>query len=410
MKPSWIIFLLLILPFNSWGALFRAESETFNSFRKNEKSNFEAPLYEVVSASLLTDKKDIEINSNFSLMTDLATADKNKFHLYIFDIRYDLIPESLSLTVGRSLDLKNSIGVASLDAVTLEYYLFEKQVRVGAFAGVERKLENFGVNLSSDVLGLKADYHSDDPQALFLTTKFIQRKNSNNSLENLFQFSGKKAFTTVWNPEVLIDSESDLNASNLNRFEAGFDFYPSILTFAKIRFLTYNVLPQTGVEQPIFTIFSTGPLNEIRYQVEQKISSSVIVGLSVFNDEYQLFENQRASGNGVEVEVKYFDDANFKLNNAIYYFESYGGKVIGHRFEVANEFFNKNEFFLAMDDAYYEKITSSKRAAVAGELGWSQELANRFKITVSGQVSSNNLLKDDFRTFAKLTYLIWDEI
>lgn len=401
---------LILISTTCWAGLFRAESETLNSFRQNDKYKLETPLYEFVSASYTTDKRDFEINSNFSLFTDPTGNANNKAYLYIMDARFFAIPDRLSFRVGRSFDVINSIGAASVDMISTELYLFDKQIRLGGFLGIERKLEAYDLDLKSNVIGAKVDFHSDDPLSLYLSSKFVRRTSANNINENLVQFSGKKAFDWSWNPEFIVDSESELISSNLNRFEVGMDIYPSISTFSKIRFLTYNVLPQTGVEQPIFTIFSTGPLNEVRYQFEKKLSSRFVGSFSIFYDDYQLLANQRTTGSGGELEGKFFSDSGFTINNIIYAFQSYGGNAIGDRVGLQTEYSKKNELYGLLDVVYYEKITSSKRGAFACELGWSRLLGQKFKFTLSGQASTNNILKEDFRTLAKLTYLLWDEL
>ncbi len=400
------------LSINCQAGLFRAESETLNSIRVNDKNKTEAPTYEFVSASFVNEKRDFEINSDFSMFADPTGNASNKAYLYIMDARYSVVPDFMTIRCGRSFDVVNTVGPSSVDILSAEFYLMNKQVRLGAFVGIERKLESFDSDLHSNIAGVRADYHSDDRQPLYLSTKFEQRVNvsNNNSMEDLLQFSGKKPLPGAWNPEFIIDSVSDVYNSNLNRLEFGFDVYPSIVTFSKIRFMTYDVLPQTGIEQPIFSLFSTGPLYEGRYQFEKKLSPKFTGSFSVFYDDYLLVGTQRTSGLGGEIEGKFLHDSGTKFNNVVYYFESYGGTAIGDRIGAQTETSKKNEFYGLLDMTYYEKITSSRRGAFTGEAGWTRYLGQKFKLTLSAQASSNNVLKEDFRSVARLTYLLWDEI
>jgi hypothetical protein len=407
-----LIFLFaFLLALQSKAGLFRAESETFNSFRENEQHKLEVPLYEFVATSYMTEKRDVEINSNFSFFTDTTGNNTNKAYLYALDAKLVAIPDRLNIKVGRSFDVVNTIGPASVDMVSAELLLLNRQVRLGSFIGVERKLEAYDSDLKSNIYGVRADFRSDDPQSLYLGTKFEQRSNANRSLENRVEVSGRKAFLATWSPEVTVDSESDVNNSNLNRLEAGVDVYPSITTFSKVRVMTYNVLPQTGVQQPIFSIFATGPLYEGRFQFEKKMTSHLTGSFSVFYDDYQLLANQRATGTGGELEGKYFTDEGLRWNDIVYFFQSYGGNAVGNRVGVQTETASKkNEYYGLVDLTYYEKLTSSKRGAYTGEAGWSHLMNQKLKFTLGLQASSNNVLTEDFRSIAKLTYLLWDEI
>ena len=406
-----LLSIFLTFPAHATG-LFRLESETLNSFRRNEQNKLEVPIYELVSASYMTDKKDLEINSNFSLSADPTGNNTNRANLYIMDARFVVVPERMSIRLGRTFDVIDTIGAASVDLVSADFFALHQQLRFGTFWGIEHHLDSLDSNLKSNIAGARIDYHTDEAQSLFLASKFVQRINTSNHNyeEDLVQFSGKKTMAAAWSPELIFDSESDLKSSNLNRLEVGTDLYPTINTFSKVRLMTYNVLPQTGVEQPIYTIFATGPLYEARFNFEKKFSSFFTGGFTVFYDDYQLLTNQRATGTGGELEEKFYFDLGSHLSNTTYSFQSYGGNAIGDRVMGTMPTSSKNEVYGLIDATYYEKITSSKRGAFTFETGWSKIIARQYKLTLGAQASSNNTLKDDFRSLAKLTYLLWDEI
>ncbi len=401
----------LIFSLPVFAGLFRAQSETLNSFRRNEQFRVESPTYEFVSTSYVTEKRDVEINCDFSLFTDPTSNSNNRASLYIFDARFEAVPDRLSVRVGRSFDMINTIGASSVDMVSAELSLFSRQLKLGGFVGVERALEAFDSDLKSNVSGVRADFHTDEALPLFVGTKFMNRTNpsNGNSTENLVEVTGRKPIASAWGPELMIDSVSDANTSNLNRFEVGVDVYPTIMTFSKFRFMTYDVPARSGIEQPIFSIFSTGRLYEGRFQLERKLNSSLIASVSTFYDEYQLLPTERTHGTGAEVEARFAADPGLNFNTVLYYFDSYGGKVVGVRMGGQKALSKANEYYGLLDVTHYEKITSSKREAYTCEVGWSRILGHAFKLTVGGQASSNNILKDDFRTLARLNYLYWGE-
>ncbi|MGZ3712967.1 MAG: hypothetical protein ACXVBE_14480, partial [Bdellovibrionota bacterium] len=230
-----------------------------------------------------------------------------------------------------------------------------------------------------------------------------------NSVENLVQLSSTKALTLPWSPELIFDSQSNIGKSNLDRLETGFDLYPTLNSFVKLRGMTYDVLPDTGVEQPIYSIFSLGRLYEGRIQFEKKLRRDLIASLSAFYDNYLYQENRRTKGYGLELETKYRGDG-FNFTDTAYSFRSYGGNVLGNRVRVEKETFKNHELYGVLDLTHYEKVTSSKRFATNVECGWGSILGNRFKLNVGGELNSNNILKYDLRAVAKLTYLLWSEI
>ena len=407
-----IFFSLLATPIAQANGLFRAESETLFSSRKDEKNSLELPFFEFMSTSYMNEKRNFEFNSNFSFFTNPTQAQTTKAKLYILDAKFEVIPELVNVRIGRSFDTQNAIGAASIDMVSAELILQNKQLHMGSFVGVERKPETSSPNPNATLWGAHINYNSGEALPYFITTKFVQHKNNSvaNPVENLAQFSFKKPFAAAWSPEFITDSVTNISKSNLDRLEMGFYLYPSANSFAKIRFLTYDVLPDSGVEQPIYSIFSQGRLYEGRIQLEKKINQSWVVSVSTFFDNYLLQHqtNTRTSGYGAEFATKFHGDGT-NIANTVYFFKSYGGSVYGNRIHLQKGAFVNQEFYAGADISYYQKITSSKRFASSTEFGWSRILGKQFKFNFGGEFNSNNLLKYDLRAVAKLTFLLWSE-
>jgi hypothetical protein len=418
MKLKIILSVLFFGASNCYAGLFRVESETYSSARKDDAFNFELPIYENLSTSYLSANKDFEFNSNFSVLADPTQNIHSAANLYILDVKFQAIPDFMEIKMGRSL--QSSLASGSLDMLAANFFVLNRQIQFGPLVAVERRLEV----PTADLLGAHFDFYTNEALPYFLSTKLIQRKYRNalnntdqnsgdrgaiqltDSKENLVEFSVKKTFNANWSPEFIFDSQTNLTNKNLDRLETGFDLYPTILTYAKIRALTYDVLPNSGSEQPIYSIFSVGRLYELRLQYQKKLNSDLISGITFFGDNYQLQENRRTSGYGAEWELKFLGDSGF-IDNNIYTFSSYGGKVFGNRILVQSNL--KNELYALFDIANYEKITSSKRNAINTEIGFSYYLGKQYKLTLGGELNSNNILLYDLRAFAKLTFMLWND-
>jgi hypothetical protein len=411
-------FILFFISLNCYAGLFRVESETYSSSRKNDEFKFEMPFYENLSTSYISEKKDFEFNSNFSFIADSTQNIQSEVNLYILDAKFQIVPDFLDIRIGRSL--QSSLASGSLDMISANFFLLNKQIELGPLIGIERRLEVPTAN----ILGLHLNYYTNENLPYFISTKFIQRNYHNshvnfdknqtwsnlaleNQRENLLNFSLNKAFEAEWSPEFLFDSQTNLTDKNLDRLEAGVDLYPSALAYVKIRAMTYDVLPSSGKEQPIYSIFSIGRLYELRLQYQKRITKFLISGISFFGDNYQLQENLRTTGYGVEWQLKAIEENGF-IDNNIYTFSSYGGRVIGNRIMLQSNL--KNELYALFDITYYEKITSSKRNAISTEVGFSHYLGKLYKLTLGGELNSNNILLYDLRAFAKLTFLLWNDI
>jgi hypothetical protein len=88
---------------------------------------------------------------------------------------------------------------------------------------------------------------------------------------------------------------------------------------------------------------------------------------------------------------------------------SYGGTALGNRVQVNWKGPRRWETFGLIDVVSYEKVTSSKRIALNTQIGALTWFQNSFRFEVVSEANSNNIDQDDFRFFARLTYLLWQE-
>jgi hypothetical protein len=391
--------------------LMRVESTTMGAARNNANNQLELPFYEMMAAAYNNEKRDLELNLNFSLFDDPTTAGSTQAKLYLLDAKFSAIPDRLIFRVGRTLDTQHTIGINSADLIAADYYLFEKQLSLGAFYGLERRIEAVGSMPSANIWGTDLHFHSDDTLPYFLTAKFEQRqaRHSDDPRETRVELSAQKGTDWEWNPEFLLDSVTNVDQHHLDRLEGGVDLYPTAQTLLKLRGMSYELLPLTGLEQPIYSIFAAGRLFEERAQMETKMNRLWIVSLAAFHDRFPVVGNSSASGLGGEFENRLKLET-FNLIDTVYAFRSYGGDVFGNRITARQETFRNNEIYGVLDLTKYSKITSSKRYAISSELGWGSVLGKLFKLTVGGEFNSNNTLKYDVRAMTKLVFLMWNEI
>lgn len=392
-------------------SLFRAESESLLTVQQNEKKQMISPFYEFISTSYLTDKKDFVVESNFSFYTEpLQDSSQKDFKLYLLSVKKEVIPDLMSIKVGRTLDIENSIGPASLDMLSSEFYFMNKQLRVGGYLGVERPLDGAVDKPSNDIWGTHLQYYTNDMLPYMFNLKFVQKTYSNNnpSKENFLDFSTKKSFNVTWNPEWLFDAQYNASESHLDRLDTGVNLFPSIRSHAQVRVMSFDLLPITGREPPVFSIFSLGRLSEARILWENQVHPQWITSFSLFGDDYLIQENQRTQGTGFENEWRYLMETGI-LSNVLYYFKSYGGYALGYRIRATHNIEKKSELYLLGDMTYYEKITSSHRSAFNSEVGWSRYLDPQWKLSFAGEVNSNNTIQYDFRVIAKLLFVFWRE-
>lgn len=387
--------------------IFRVESETLGALRSNTSGALEAPFLEFFAANFATDSRNIEINADFSLYAG-PTSVTQPFTLNVLDLSYAPIPDRLQIHVGRSFEPVRAIRTLATDAISADLLFWDKRITVGGFGGYARALEAGLISPFATLFGAHADFRTLGLTPFFFTSRYQSRiyATGTNPTEHTLQLGAQKAFDLPGSPEVLVDSNTHLTSGNLDRLELGVDVYPTLQFATRTRLSTYNVLPNTGVEQPIFTIFSAGRLYEAMLQVEMEWLRDFTTSLSVTYVDYLLLGSDRAQGYRAEFEGRL--RAGFgKLSNAVYFFNSYGGTVVGNRLHYAHHITQRLDVFGLVDVAGYRKITSSQRVALNTQLGVTAWIFNPLRLDVGGEYNINNLVTQDFRVFAKLTLLVW---
>ncbi len=391
--------------------LLRVDSESFLSARSGTDLRRNVPLQEFMQASYISDNRNIEANTAFSFYGDPLTPGVSGFDLYLLDAVFEPIPDFMTVRMGRTFNVHTSSRTSTTDSIETDYSLFGKRVKLGAMAGVERKFYNVSIDSTANFIGGHVQYRSSSMYPLFLQTKYHRRSLASRDIQpqHLLAFSGRKQFAGKWSPEFLASSELDVTPGNLNIGEAGFDLYPSSRLFVRTRGMTYFAEPSKYIEQPIFTLFSSGRLYEGMVEFGYQFSSALTASTAMAYDVYKLENSSNANGYRLEAGLRHRGKFN-STNDSFYFIKSYGGNVYGNRLLLNQEVTDKLHFEEVIDLAYYSKVTSSKRAAVdlQGWLGY--WLWSSFKLNMGGEFQSNNYVNYDIRAIAKLTYLLWKEI
>jgi hypothetical protein len=410
-SQGWQVVLLSMLACSSVQAgLFRLESETLMSARNDDDLKFELPSYELLSANYINSDSSLECNSDMSLFADPVQA-RNRLNVHLLNFSYEAIPDSVRVTGGRMFGMQNSLRSTTLDSLGLDMFYLRKRLRVGAFAGRERRLELAEWNPSASVIGGSASYLSDSLHPLNARLKLVHRTfdSASSKSESPLEGAVSREFEGAWSPEVLVDAEMDASSGMLNRAAAGVNLSPSLRSTLRWRAETYDLAPTAGIEKPIFRIFSQGRLYETSVQSEYQLSRGLIGALTVAYDNYLLQEGDRTDGLKLEGDI-FIKGRYAHLEDSVYYLSSYGGWLVGNRAVVGWKFRDGMELIQALDVAYYEKVTSSKRVAFNSITEFQTDLSRRLKLSVGGEYNSTNVLTYDVRAFAALKYLLWVEI
>ncbi|MGZ3728823.1 MAG: hypothetical protein ACXVCG_06335 [Bdellovibrionota bacterium] len=390
--------------------LVRVESNTFGSVRNSDASRVTVPFYEAAAAAYTNEKKDTEVNLDFSLFADPTMAGSTQAKLYLLDVKFAPIADRMSVHAGRTLDSQHTVGINSVDMVSTDVFFLRKQLSAGAFYGLERRIEAVDALPAARIWGTDLHFHSDDTLPYFLTAKFERRRypDAANPQETRLELSAQKGLATAWNPELIVDSVTSLDGGNIDRLEGGVNLYPGLNTLIQLREQTYNILPNTGPEQPIFSIISTGRLYESRAQGETKLTKSWTFSLAGYRDQFYIQPGILATGYGAQAENR-LQLGTFNVGHTLYVFHSYGGDVLGNRILARKTTFKNNELYALADYAHYSKITSSSRPILNTELGWASVIGKLFKLSLGAEFNSTNYLQYDFRAISKLVYVFWNE-
>lgn len=402
---------LAVLGAESWShaGLLRVSSDTFFSRRTDDLQAPEALTYEFLNASYLSDARALEMNGNFSLSYD-AFQNTKRFDLYLLDFSYEALPDLIKIHGGRSFDVFRSSRALSSDSLGVDFFLLEKRLSFGFFYGIERSLARGNFDASADLLGSYLNFRTDSILPWFFGGKYQVRQyvDKNKSVERTARFSVQKPFSGSFSPELLVDSEVLLDTSHVNTLESGVNLYPSLMTGLRIRALTYELSPFVGIEQPIYSIFSQGRLYEASAEVDHSFGSPFSMSFALAYDDFPLEASRRAQGQRYELGLRFSGEL-LSVRNAVYVLDSYGGNVLGDRFDIAYQFTDQLELNGGSEATYYEKITSSRRLALSSQVGITTELKKHLRFMLSSELNSNNSLQYDFRVNARLTYQLWGE-
>ena len=365
------------------------------------------PSYQYFSAAYESDTRRLLLNTDFGLYQGPDVGPAN-FNLYLVDLSYVPIEDRLSVRIGRSFDTSHLIGAASVDALSVDLYAWKKRITLGAIAGAEHTLEAGMILPYAWTLGAHLYYRQAEENPWFLTAKVQRRiyRDGVNPIENTVEGALSKPLALPGAPELLLDAVVNLDQNNLDRAEAGVDFYPGLWTSGRLRLLSVNLLPNTGIEQPIFTIFSAGRLYEALGQFEWRITRAFTLSVALAWDDFQLNALSRSQGYRTEVQGRVESGAH-GLVDTVYYLQSYGGRVVGNALRYNFRLTRQLDWSAAGDLSYYQKVTASTRTALALQSGVSIWFWRDLKLDLMGEFNSNNDLVYDWRLFAKLTFLRW---
>lgn len=402
-------FAIVFVPCESQAGLFRLESETLTSARNGDDQAFEIPAYEFLSSNYQSLSRDLEVNADLSLYGDAARS-RNAFKLHLLDVSYAVVPDLITLTMGRSFETQRSIRTNTVDVAGIDLYLLDKQLKAGAFAGKEQRLEFRQWTPISNISGAYLSYTSSSLFPLFSKLKFQHRQydRATSESENLVQASLHKPFSGALSPELMLDGELNTGTRHLNRVETELALYPDYATSLRAVLQTYELKLEDGIEQPIFSIFSQGRLYEASLQAERQFGAQWVGSISLAYDNYVIQSPKRTDGFKIESDLRYsLQYASFSW--AVYTLHSYGGDILGGRIAMIQKLSDRSQLNEAVDLASYSKVTSSKRSALNSQIGFENALSNNLKLSIGGEFNSNNNLKYDIRGVMKLTYLLWTE-
>jgi hypothetical protein len=284
--------------------------------------------------------------------------------------------------------------------------MFDKQLRLGGFLGIERPPENLSAERSK-VYGLSAGYVSPGTSPLTGNLRFehqiydsVQRDRMKASINQPLQYE--------WSPELMVDLERDLTYNRWSRSEGGVDLYPTYKSTFGVHYQIYELDPVTQFDEPILNVISQGETKEISAKAGYFLLSNLYASYYYAQDTYPLQAGYTGNGEKNQLGLDYGLDR-LRLNFTAYRITSYGGWVQGERGGFNLKLNSHYEISGICDYSYYQKITSSTRSAINNQLGLTYFFSNFWNIDVIGEWNSNNASSQDQRFFLKLTYLTWKE-
>lgn len=409
MKLIVFIFILFLTLNAKATNLLRIESETFFSIRNDYHQKIESPFYEFFGANYETMDQTLGVDANFSFFADPVKKDQNQFNLYMLNARYELIPERLSMQIGRTADFSKSVGTLISDQLSFKFYGLEKRLAVGVFYGIERdpNLDNQS-DLDIKQVGASVGFSTEGKNPYQFSSK-LQKEMYRKYSEDYLTLGAHGPLMNLWGSELLFSSEHNITQRSNRRIEAGVDLYPTMNVLNSWRVLTYNTrsFGENNFD-PIFSIISRGRLYEVGSILDYRHSSEWSYATSLFFDDYLLQGTRRAQGYRADVDINYFNSF-FEGHNKIYYFQSYGGFACGTKIDLVLKAFSFYELTGGGDITYYDKITSAKNMAYNSNLMIGRRF-NMYKWLFGAEINRNNFLPYDVRFLTKFIYEGWSRI
>lgn len=390
--------------------LFRFESETLFTDRKDAYLKEQMPILESIQSVYANDNNSANVNTNFSFFADPTQSESN-FTLNALSVGLKPI-DSVQIQLGRSFNTFFLVRATTTDSVSVSYNPFSSQnITLTAYGGLQRQTEIKDVNIETQLSGGSLHYQSNSmyPFKVQAAYEHLDYKKTL-TYENIAKLSASKQFEFFQNIEISANQESDLDTNHLNRFDLGANFYPSAFSNWNVRYLQYELTSVNGWEDPISTVFSQGRIQEASFGFTQSVSPNWLYSFDVGADEYQRQENNTAYGQRGTFDLIYKSDNGVILNNQLMMILSYGGKVWADIFQVQYPMFDKSNLLLNNEFVTYEKITSSKRYAISTQVGVGTWMWNHFKFNLLAEYNRNNFVQDEFKVLGQLLVMEWVEL
>lgn len=402
------ITLIVVTPSLASAGLFRFESETMFTDRKDAYMRQQMPILESIQSSYATDSNGTLLNTNFSFFAD---PDQKNYNFQLYSLNGIFKPlDSVQFQVGRSFNTFFLVRATTTDSAAISWKPTSTLTLTG-YGGLQQQTELQGVDIQTDLSGGSLHYQSSQyfPFKFQTAVEHLYYRTTYTS-ENIGKVTLSKQLELPLEPELSIGNEADLNTGHQNRFDVGMALYPNIDSIYNIRYLQYELNPQNGWEDPISTVIAQGRIDEASFGVNHSFSRQISYSLELAGDQYQLQQGLIATGGRGALDLKYKSQGNVVLANQIQRIQSYGGSVWADILQFQLPFWNKSSFMVNNEYISYEKITSSKRDAISTQIGVGALMYNHFKFNLLAEYNRNNFVQDEFKIIGQLLVMEWVEL
>lgn len=399
-----LIFLMMICAPAKAG-LFSLESITsFSQFKDDDLKN-SSPMFESMITNFVSTDERFNFSANVRLWHD-NSRNEDQFNLYTFYANYWIVPNETRIEFGRTYQSFLTVRPKLLDMLSIEEYAYNRHVRFAGFYGIERPVEDLN-QFRSESYGGQVGYVSQDIFP-FSASLRLEQQSFDTDHRNRGRVSFRKPLLLPASPELMADFERDLDFKTWSKSEVGVDLFPTFRSQVSLRHQRYDLDPVLGVDEPIQHIFTEGAVEEVAIRLGYIFSEKFRASYYYAKSQYRVSPNIPTSG----------DRHGFDMNGhfsfirpslSFYRINSFGGDVDGTRGSVNVELRSNLEIYGWTDYTSYQKITSSKRAALNNSVGCSYWPKSHVRVDVSGESNRNNAHTRDERVLVQLTYLLWKE-